>query len=88
MNFILDLLEDLLVHITGHSIEDAYDHGPPKRRKGILLIAALVGIPVLLALLIFGVVDSNGALILCASLLLLFLILWLILRIREYREES
>ena len=88
MNFILALLEDLLVHITGHSIEGAYDHGTPKRRKGILLIAALVGIPVLLALLIFGVFDSNGALILCASLLLLFLILWLILRIREYREES
>ena len=30
--------------ITGHSIEDAYDHGTPKRRKVILLIAALVGI--------------------------------------------
>ena len=88
MDFILDLFEDLFVHITGRAIEDAYDHGTPKRRKAILLIAALVGIPLLLALLIVGIIRQNGGAILCTSLLLLFLILWLTLKIREYRRQA
>ena len=86
MNFVLSLFEDFLVHITGRAIEDTYDHGTPKRRKFVLLVAALVGIPLLLAALIVGIVKQTGELILCASLLLLFLILWLILRLREYRQ--
>ena len=88
MDLLLNLLEDFIMHITGRAIEDAYDHGSRKRRKILLLIAALAGIPALLSLLIFGIVESNGVLILCASLLLLFLILWLMLRFRECRQES
>lgn len=88
MDLLLNLIEDFIMHITGRAIEDAYDHGSRKRRKIILLIAALAGIPALLSLLIFGIIAGNGAWILCAALLLLFLILWLMLRFREYRQES
>ena len=87
MNLIIHLIEDLIVHATGRAVEDVYDHGTPKRRKVILIVGSLVVVPLLAALLILGIVKKNGVLIFWPSVLLLISILWLALRIREYRGE-
>lgn len=80
-----DIIEAIL-EIIWSFLDRSYDSGNGKKHRKLLILTASIGIPLCLLLLVAGILDKEEGLILCAILLLVLLLLWLFLKIREHRK--